>query len=461
MGQFAISINPFNRQELQRYPFSSPREVEIELVKIDKGYRQWRGISIEARTKVISEMAKILRRDQPAMALMITREMGKPITQARAEIEKCAGLSEWYAENGPAFLRDESTSMTNGEAYVSYLPIGPVLGVMPWNFPFWQVLRGAVAILLGGNAYVLKHSSNVMGSAYMLLDAWTESGLPAGAFSVLNIDHELASKVIEDRRIAAVTVTGSVRAGAEIAATAGSVLKKSVLELGGSDPFVVLHDADLEKAAGSAAEARFQNTGQVCIAAKRLIIEQSVLPEFTRLFVEKVKALKIGNPEAPDSYIGPMAREDLRAELHKQVQDSIQQGARLILGGDFLSQEFERGNFYQPTVLASVTPAMTSFREEVFGPVASIISARDSEHALELANTSDFGLSGAIWTRDQAKARAMARRFETGGVFINGLSATDARVPVGGVKRSGYGRELSHFGLHEFTNAQTVWIDRK
>jgi succinate-semialdehyde dehydrogenase len=461
MSHAAISINPFNRHELKRYPFFSPREVEIELVQAEKGSHQWRDFSSEQRVRMLAAMAKILRRDMTEMALMVTREMGKPIQQARAEIEKCAVLCDWYAENGPRYLADESTSITNGEAYVSYLPLGAVFAVMPWNFPFWQVMRGAVPILLGGNAYVLKHSSNVMGSAFMLLEAWRESGVPEGAFTVLNIDHELSGKVIEDRRIAAVTVTGSVRAGAIVAAKAGSVLKKSVLELGGSDAFIVLSDADLNRAAAAATEARFQNTGQVCIAAKRFIVEQPVLAEFTRLFMEKVKALKIGNPEEPETYVGPMAREDLRIELHKQVQETFHQGARLLMGGDFLRGELERGFFYQPTILTSVTSEMTSFQQEVFGPVASMVSARDANHAIELANASEFGLTGAIWTEDQKQARSIARRLETGGVFINGLAATDARVPVGGIKRSGYGRELSHFGLREFTNAQTVWIDRK
>lgn len=460
MNSAAVSVNPFTGQEIKRYPFLAANEIERELTEVERGFREWRETTIERRAQVLSKMASILRRNQQQMALMITREMGKPITQAKAEIEKCAMLCDWYIENGPRMLADETSSVTNGEAYVSYLPIGAVFAVMPWNFPFWQVMRGAVAILLGGNAYVLKHSSNVMGAAYMLLDAWKESGLPRGVFSVMNVDHDWSGKIIEDRRIAAVTVTGSMRAGAAVASRASAQLKKSVLELGGSDPFIVLGDADLERAAASAAEARFQNTGQVCIAAKRFIVSESVHDEFLRLFEEKVRRLPVGNPEFPETFIGPMARTDLRDELHRQVTDSIRQGAKLLMGGNYLP-EFETGAFYRPTILADVSPGMRCFKEEVFGPVASVIRVRDADHAIEMANLSDFGLSGAIWTRDEAAARKIARRLETGGVFINGSSATDPRVPVGGTKRSGYGRELSHFGMHEFLNAQTVWIGRK
>lgn len=457
-----ISVNPLNGDVLAKYPLENLKEVDQKLALMRRGFVEWRETTIENRAKILTSLATVLRRQQTAMATMITQEMGKPITQARAEIEKCAMLCDWYAENGPRLLQDEPAKMPSGRAYVSYLPIGAVFAVMPWNFPFWQVLRGAVAILLGGNTYVLKHSANVMGAAYMLQEAWKAAGLPDGVFSVLNIDHDLAARVIEDPRIAAVTVTGSLRAGRAVAGKAGSVLKKSVLELGGADPFIVLADADLERAVASAVEARFQNTGQVCIAGKRLIVEESILPQFTDLFVEKVKGLRMADPIERDTYIGPMARLDLRDQLQQQVLNTVREGARIVLGGEFgKGSAFDRGSFYQPTILAGVKPGMTAFREEVFGPVASLISARDAEHALELANDSDFGLSGAIWSSDTNRAQALARRMETGGVFINGMSATDPRVPVGGVKQSGYGRELSHFGLHEFMNAQTVWIDRR
>jgi succinate-semialdehyde dehydrogenase len=457
----SISINPFNREEIKRYAHDTTAEVESALVKVERGFRVWRANSIEHRANVMLKMASILRRDEIEMAAMITLEMGKPIAQARAEILKCASLCEWYAEHGPAMLQDQPVEISSGQAYVSFLPVGAIFAVMPWNFPFWQVMRGAVAIMLGGNAYVLKHSSNVMGSAFLLRDAWKESGLPDGLFTVLNISHDTATGVIKDRRIAAVTVTGSVRAGSAVAATAGSVLKKSVLELGGADPYIVLSDADLQRAVDVAVEARFQNSGQVCIAAKRLIVEESVMRKFAEMFIEKVKSLKVGDPMITENYVGPMARNDLRDELHKQVQLTVKEGASLVEGGHFLGGPLEGGNFYAPTILAGVEPGMTAFREEVFGPVASLISARDGDHAVELANMSDFGLNGALWTEDAALARQLARRLEVGGVFVNGMSVTDPRVPVGGVKQSGYGRELSHFGLHEFVNAQTVWLDRK
>ena len=461
----SISVNPFTEKEIQRFPHLEGSDVETVLDRVQRGFRTWRDVSVEDRVRVIFKMGQIMRRDQLQMAKMITDEMGKPVTQALAEIEKCAGLCDWYAEHGPKMLRDESTTIANGEAYVSYLPIGAIFAVMPWNFPFWQVLRGAVAILLGGNAYVLKHSSNVMGAAYLLEKAWRESGLPDGTFTIMNIDHDVTGKVIRDRRIAGATVTGSVRAGSVVASIAGSVLKKSVLELGGADPFIVIGGADLERAVESGVEARYQNTGQVCIAAKRFIVEESVLGKFTDLFIEKVKLLRIGNPNEKENYIGPMARRDLRDQLHSQVQKTVKEGAHLACGGEFQQSDFGFGRsvgfFYQPTVLTAVEPGMTAFKEELFGPVAAIIKARDEEHALQLANDSDFGLSGAIWSGDEKRARELARRLETGAVYINGMSATDARVPVGGVKNSGYGRELSHFGMHEFLNAQTVWLNRK
>lgn len=461
----SISLNPFTEKKTKCFAHDTGPEIEAKLQTMKQGFDLWRSVSVDNRVRVIRKMADVMRRDHISMTNMIVNEMGKPVAQAAAEIEKCAGLCDWYAENGPAMLLDEPTSMTNGEAYVSYLPIGGIFAVMPWNFPFWQVMRGAVAILLGGNAYVLKHSSNVMGAAYMLEKAWLESGLPEGVFLALNVDHDTSGKIIADRRIAGATVTGSVRAGASVAATAGSVLKKSVLELGGADPFIVFNDADLDRAVASGVEARYQNTGQVCIAAKRFIIEESIVGQFTERFIEKVKSLRMGDPGSIETYIGPMARKDLRDQLHSQVQKSIKEGAHLACGGEFGQSDFGLGKgvgfFYQPTVLSAVKPGMTCFNEEMFGPVASIITARNPEHALELANDSEFGLSGAIWSENENTARSFARRMETGAVYINGMSATDARVPVGGVKKSGYGRELSHFGMREFLNAQTVWLNRK
>ena len=452
----AISRSPATGQELARYTFEDAAQLEASLARTDAAFRQWRDTSIAERVAVLRKMAEVLRANVEPMARMEAQEMGMPVTQARGEINKCANLCEWYADNGPAMLEDEKTSIEG--AYISYLPLGPVLAVMPWNFPTWQVMRGAVSIILGGNTYVLKHAPNVMGCAYQLRDAWLQAGLPEGVFEVLNVEPPLVSKAIADDRIASIAVTGSVGAGAAIASQAGAALKKCVLELGGSDAFIVLADADLDAAVKAAVASRFGNCGQVCIAAKRMIVEESIAPAFTEKLLAAVKALKIGDPLADDTFVGPMARFDLRDELHGQVQQAIADGASLLLGGHKLEGE---GNYYAPTVLADVKPGNTAFKKEIFGPVASLIVARDAEHALELANDSEFGLSGAIWTADKAKAQHMARRLVSGGVFINGFSASDPRVPIGGVKKSGFGRELSHFGLREFTNPQTVWIDRK
>lgn len=452
----AISRSPATGQELARYAFEDAAQLETSLARSDAAFRQWRDTGIAERVAVLRKMAEVLRANVEPMARMEAREMGMPVTQARGEINKCANLCEWYADNGPAMLEDEKTPIEG--AYISYLPLGPVLAVMPWNFPTWQVMRGAVSIILGGNTYVLKHAPNVMGCAYQLQKAWRDAGLPEGVFEVLNVEPPLVSKAIADDRIASIAVTGSVGAGAAIASQAGAALKKCVLELGGSDAFIVLADADLDAAVKAAVASRFGNCGQVCIAAKRMILEESIAPAFTEKLLAAVKALKIGDPLADDTFVGPMARFDLRDELDSQVQQAIADGATLLLGGHKLDGE---GNYYAPTVLADVKPGNTAFKKEIFGPVASLIVARDAEHALELANDSEFGLSGAIWSADKARAQQMARRLVSGGVFINGFSASDPRVPIGGVKKSGFGRELSHFGLREFLNPQTVWIDRQ
>ena len=453
----AVSLNPATAEVIAEFPFQSEAELGDALAHAQSGFKAWAQSLVEARTALLSRMAAILRKHIDPLARTASREMGKPIAQARAEVEKCAVLCDWYAANGAPILQDEPT-LVGEQAYVSYLPLGPILAVMPWNFPYWQIMRGAVPILFGGNAYVLKHAPNVMGCAYALMDAWQEAGLPPGAFEVINVTPELVSVAIKDRRIAAVAVTGSARAGSAIAAQAGAALKKTVLELGGSDPFIVLADADLDAAVAAAVVGRFQNSGQICIAAKRIILEAPIAEVFTSKFVKAVAALKVGDPLDEATYVGPMARFDLRDELDAQVQSTVKQGAQVLLGGSKLKGE---GNYYAPTVLGGVKPGMTAFVQETFGPVASLIVARDAEHAIQMANDSDFGLSGAIWSADKTAAKLLARRIESGGVFINGFSASDPRVPIGGVKNSGYGRELSRFGVHEFMNAQTVWIDRR
>jgi succinate-semialdehyde dehydrogenase len=454
----AISINPANGEQIGHYAFESDSALQAALARAATGFRAWRSKPLAQRAQLLIVLAKALRDNSAAMANMITLEMGKPITQARGEIEKCAQLCEWYAEHGPAMLSAEPTLVEGGKARIEYRPLGPILAVMPWNFPIWQVLRGAVPALIAGNTYVLKHAPNVMGSAYLLLDAFKQADFPEGVFEVINVTPEGVSTAIKDSRIAAVTLTGSVRAGMAIGAQAGAALKKCVLELGGSDPFIVLNDADLDEAVKAAVIGRYQNTGQVCAAAKRLIVEQGIVEEFTRKFVEATGKLVVGDPLASETYIGPMARFDLRDELDQQVRDTLEEGATLLMGG---KKAEGPGNFYEPTVFANVTDQMTSFKQELFGPVASIITARDAAHALELANDSEFGLAATIYTRNVELAEQMTSELETGGVFINGYCASDPRVTFGGVKKSGFGRELSHFGVREFCNAQTVWLDRR
>ncbi|TCB95103.1 succinate-semialdehyde dehydrogenase [Enterobacter wuhouensis] len=453
----ALSVNPATGAVLAAYPWATAEEVDCAIALADAGFRQWRSESVLHRAQKLRDLGAALRNRAEEMAQMMSREMGKPILQARAEVAKSASLCDWYAEQGPAMLAAEPTLVENNRAVIEYRPMGPILAVMPWNFPLWQVLRGAVPILLAGNSYLLKHAPNVLGSAELIGQIFIDAGFPQGVFGWVNATNDGVSQAIGDRRIAAVTVTGSVRAGAAIGAQAGAALKKCVLELGGSDPFIVLNDADLDLAVKAAVAGRYQNTGQVCAAAKRFIVEEGIADTFTRRFVEEVAALRMGAPDEEENYIGPMARFDLRDELHQQVQATLAEGATLLLGGEKMAGE---GNYYAPTVLGNVTAEMTAFRQELFGPVAAVTVAKNADHALRLANDSDFGLSATVFTADAALADRFSRELECGGVFINGYSASDARVAFGGVKKSGFGRELSHFGLHEFCNVQTVWKDR-
>ncbi|MGV3345932.1 aldehyde dehydrogenase family protein [Enterobacteriaceae bacterium LUAb1] len=454
----AASCNPATGEIFAHYPFDSAEKQESILQQSYQAFLQWRDTSLNTRAAMLVRMGQALHQQAEALAQMISREMGKPIVQARAEVEKSARLCDWYAQHGPVLLQPQKTMVEHDKAFVAYRPLGTVLAIMPWNFPVWQVLRGAVPAILAGNPYLLKHAANVMGCAYLLADIMHSAGLPEGVFSVMNTDHPGVAAAISDPRIAAVAVTGSVRAGQAIAEQAGRALKKSVLELGGTDAFIILNDADIDEAVKAAVAGRFQNSGQVCIAAKRIIVEAAVAQRVEAKFTAAVRALKVGSPLHEENDIGPLARFDLRDELHHQVEATLREGARLVLGGEKWAGV---GNYYAPTILADVKPGMTAFREELFGPVASLIVARDADHALELANDSEFGLSGTIWSSNEARALQMAAQLETGGVFINGYTASDPRVPIGGVKKSGYGRELSSFGLHEFCNIQTVWLDRR
>ncbi len=454
----AVSVNPTTGEVVSSLPWSTEQQVDSAIAKAQQAFRQWRQVALADRAAALRKVGSVMRARGEELAQMISLEMGKPIAQARGEVSKSANLCDWYAEHGPAMLATEATQVEDNKAVIEYRPLGPILAVMPWNFPVWQVLRGAVPILLAGNSYLLKHAPNVMGSAQLLGELFAEAGLPTGVFGWINATNEGVSQIINDDRIAAVTVTGSVRAGRAIGAQAGAALKKCVLELGGSDPFIVLNDADLDEAVKAAVVGRYQNSGQVCAASKRFIVEAGIADAFTKKFVDAVAALKMGDPRDEQNYIGPMARFDLRDELHQQVEATLKEGATLLLGGEKIAGA---GNYYAPTVLTNVTPEMTGFRQELFGPVATISEARDAAHALELANDSEFGLSATVFTASNAEEERFSRGLECGGVFINGYSASDARVAFGGVKKSGFGRELSHFGLHEFCNIQTVWKDRR
>ncbi|HDX9116574.1 TPA: succinate-semialdehyde dehydrogenase [Klebsiella michiganensis] len=454
----AISVSPTTGETLSSVPWASEQQVDAAIALAEQGYRQWRNVSVAERAATLRNVGSAMRARGEALAQMISREMGKPIAQARGEVAKSANLCDWYAEHGPAMLNTEATLVEDNKAVIEYRPMGAILAVMPWNFPVWQVLRGAVPILLAGNSYLLKHAPNVLGSAAMIGEIFAAAGVPDVVFGWVNATNDGVSQMINDPRIAAVTVTGSVRAGKAIGAQAGAALKKCVLELGGSDPFIVLNDADLDEAVKAAVIGRYQNTGQVCAAAKRFIVEAGIAEAFTQKFVAAAAALKMGDPRDEQNYIGPMARFDLRDELHEQVRATLKEGATLLLGAEKIEGA---GNYYAPTVLGNVTAEMTGFREELFGPVATITEARDADHALALANDSEFGLSATVYTTSEAQAQRFADELECGGVFINGYCASDARVAFGGVKKSGFGRELSHFGLHEFCNVQTVWRDRR
>jgi succinate-semialdehyde dehydrogenase/glutarate-semialdehyde dehydrogenase len=381
--------------------------------------------------------------------------MGKLLSEARAEVAKCALACDYYAEQAPAFLADEVIASDAGKSLVAYQPLGTVLAVMPWNFPLWQVFRFLAPTLAAGNTGLLKHASNVPQCALAVERLVQEAGFPEGVFRTLLIDARDVAGVIADPRVQAVTLTGSEPAGRQVAATAGEQLKKSVLELGGSDAFVVLEDADLDLAVPQAVASRFLNAGQSCIAAKRFIVLAAVAEDFVARFKTAIEALTPGDPTAADSSLAPMARTDLREELHAQVQASVAAGATLVTGGSVMAGP---GAFYAPTLLDHVGPGMAAFEEELFGPVATVIRVADEAEALAVANDSRFGLGGSVWTRDTTRGEAFARRLQAGAAFVNGMVKSDPRLPFGGIKASGYGRELSHFGLHEFVNAKTVWI---
>ncbi|HEX6121895.1 MAG TPA: NAD-dependent succinate-semialdehyde dehydrogenase [Ktedonobacterales bacterium] len=449
------STNPTTGETIAIFEPFTQQQQDDALTQARGAFTRWRETSFAERATFMQLAAAVLRARKDELARMMAREMGKPIAEGEAEVEKCAWNCEYYAEHAAAFLAEEPQPTEAARSYVRFDPLGPVLAVMPWNFPFWQVFRFAAPSVMAGNTVVLKHASNVPGCALAIETIFSQAGFPEGIFRTLLVSGDAVERLIADPRIAAVTFTGSAPAGARVAAASGASIKHAVLELGGSDAFIVLEDADLEAAAAMAVRSRFQNTGQSCIAAKRFIVVESVADAFTRAFAERARQLTVGDPFQRATQIGPMARADLRAALAEQVRRSVAMGARVVLGGEPLPGP---GFFFAPTILADVTPAMPVFREETFGPVAAVIHARDAEHAIQLANDSDYGLGGNLWTRDLARAKHIARRLESGNVFINGMTASDPRLPFGGVKRSGFGRELGVFGIREFVNIQTLWI---
>ena len=449
------AINPATGREIATFETHSDNDIELALEAAAEAQRQWRKVPVGQRVTLLAGMAKALRADKAKYAAMITQEMGKPLPEAEAEIEKCAYNCDFYAEHAPQYLADEAVSSNATESVVVFDPLGVVLAIMPWNYPFWQFFRFVAPAFAAGNGAILKHANNVPQCALAIEEVMREAGCPDGLFRTLLIDPSKVARLIEDDRIAAVTLTGSTEVGAIVAAQAGKALKKQVLELGGSDPFIVLADADLEEAAAVAVKARYINVGQSCVNAKRFIVEEDVADRFVELFCAGVAELKIGDPMERDTNIGPMARANLMSGLHAQVEKTIAAGATLKMGGKPIDGA---GFYYPPTVLDNVRPDMVAFCEETFGPVAAIIRVKDVDEAIRLANQTEFGLGSALWTKDLQRARKLARDIDAGAVFINGMVASDPRYPFGGIKRSGYGRELGIYGIREFVNIKTVWI---
>ena len=449
------SLEPATETIRARFESHSPTDVEAAIAAAHAAFGVWRATPIAERAVPMGSLARTLRDRKDRYARLITTEMGKPITEAQAEIEKCAWTCDFFAEHAADFLADEPVETNARESFVAFEPLGVVLAVMPWNFPFWQTIRFLAPAFMAGNAALLKHASNVPQCALALEEAVRDAGFPHGLLRTLLLSGSEVEPVLADDRVRAVTLTGSTATGARIAELAGRAVKKAVLELGGSDPFIVLRDADLAAVAESAAKARFQNAGQSCIAAKRFLVEAPIAAEFERRFADAIRALRVGDPTDPATQVGPLAREDLREALERQVESSARMGARVVLGGKRI---VGTGWFYEPTLLADVTEEMPVLKEETFGPVAALLAVRDADEAVRVANRSAYGLGASIWTRDLERAKALARRVESGSVFINGIVASDPRLPFGGVKRSGYGRELSSFGIREFVNIQTVWI---
>ncbi len=453
------AVNPATGEALEAYPEMSGKEVEEILQAAHRAQRSWRSTRFPERARTLRRAAEILRERSEEYARLMTREMGKPLKEARGEVEKCAWVCEYYADNGEEQLAPEpvDTPETEASTYVAFQPIGLVLAIMPWNFPFWQVFRFAAPNLMAGNGGILKHASSVPGCALAIEEVLHDAGFPPELFRSVIVDRDLTGRIIEHPLVRGVTLTGSVGAGKAVASQAGGELKKTVMELGGSDPYIILEDADLDATVEACVTSRMMNSGQSCIAAKRFLVVESLREEFERRMVEGMGRAVMGDPMDEETTLGPQARLDLRDELHRQVRESVEAGARLLLGGE---PPEGPGAFYPPTVLTDVEPGMPAYDEELFGPVASIIEVGDEREAIRVANDTSFGLGGAIFTADRERGERLAvHELDAGACFVNAFVRSDPRLPFGGVKESGYGRELSLFGIREFVNIKTVWVE--
>lgn len=450
------TINPATGKVIEEYKEMKMDEIESIIRKANNEQKEWREKSINVRAGYLRKIADILKERKHELADLMAREMGKPLSQGVGEAEKCAWVCEYYAENAQTFLQNDVIDTDATKSYVTFNPLGVVLAIMPWNFPFWQLFRFAAPALMAGNGAVLKHSENTTGCALEIEKIIHEAGIPKDLFRTIIRDKNGMKEVIQHSGIAAVTLTGSTRAGKAVASQAGETLKKTVLELGGSDPYIILDDADVTRAAETCATSRLINSGQSCIAAKRFVVAESVYDEFVRKLTEIMKSKKVGDPFEEDTDVGPQARQDLRDELHDQVQKSVENGAKVILGGQKPDGE---GAYYPVTILENVKPGMPAYDEELFGPVAAIIKVKDENEAIQVANDTNFGLGAAVFSQDEDKAeRIAATRLEAGCCFVNEFVKSDPRLPFGGIKESGYGRELSLYGIREFVNAKTVYI---
>jgi succinate-semialdehyde dehydrogenase/glutarate-semialdehyde dehydrogenase len=456
MSRIIQSINPADESLIEEYPDWVMADINPVIEAADNAFRDWKTLSINERAAYFIRMADLLKARKNEYAILMAKEMGKPVTQGMQEIEKCAWVCEHYAAQTEYYLVDRTVVTENTESFVTFKPLGVIYMIMPWNFPFWQVIRGAAPTIMAGNTIVLKHASNVFGCAAAIEQLFKDAGFPENVFRTLLTGSSTSADIIAHPKVRAVTLTGSERAGQQVAAEAGRNLKKSVLELGGSDPYIVLEDADIEAAVASCGTSRMLNGGQVCIAAKRFIVVESVAQEFEEKIIALMKTYKMGDPLLPETNFGPMAKENLRNELHAQVMQSVEQGAELKLGGVIPDQP---GAWYPATVLSGVKAGMAAFSEELFGPVATIITVKDDEEAIAVANDTEFGLAAAVFTRDIEKGRQLARDvIEAGTCVVNDFVKSDPRLPFGGIKKSGYGREIGEFGIYEFVNIKTVVV---